>query len=76
MKVIFQKTNLNDFETPLVFIGVLEEAKEDPHFTELTTAAQKIIEHGDFKGKQGDLSLVYTNGAIKAERILLVGLFL
>ncbi len=74
MKVIFQKTNLNDFETPLVFIGVLEEAKEDPHFTELTTAAQKIIEHGDFKGKQGDLSLVYTNGAIKAERILLVGL--
>ena len=74
MNVNFQKSYLNDFETPLVLIGVLDEAKEDPHFSGLIDAAKSVIEHGDFRGKHGDLSIVYTQGAIRAERILLVGL--
>ena len=74
MNVNFEKISLNDFESPLILIGVLEEAKEDPHASGLIKVAKDVIEKGDFKGKQGDLSLIYTQSEIKAERILLVGI--
>ena len=74
MIVDFKKIHLNNFDIPLVLIGVLEEAKEDPHISGLIEAARNVIEHGDFKGKNGDISLIYTQGAISPQRILLVGL--
>jgi len=74
MNVNFQKINLNGFETPLVLIGVLEAAKEDPSTSGLIEVAKEVIEKGDFHGKIGDLSLLYSQGDIRAERILLVGI--
>ncbi len=74
MNVNFKKTQLNTFDTPLVLIGVLEEAKEDPHISGLIEVARDVINYGDFKGKNGDLSLIYSQGAISPQRILLVGI--
>ncbi len=40
----------------------------------LDGAIKKILKLGDFKGKEGTSALIYSNGQIGAERVLLVGL--
>lgn len=37
-------------------------------------AITELIRHGDFKGKAGDIAVLYPRGAITAKRVLVVGL--
>ncbi len=41
---------------------------------QLNGAIERVVKLGDFKGKEGTSSLIYGNGQIGAERVLLVGL--
>ncbi|MFH1370561.1 MAG: leucyl aminopeptidase [Planctomycetota bacterium] len=40
----------------------------------LDGAIKSVIKLGDFKGKEGTIAMIYSNGQIGAERVLLVGL--
>ncbi|MHA1347910.1 MAG: M17 family peptidase N-terminal domain-containing protein, partial [Candidatus Heimdallarchaeaceae archaeon] len=69
---------LSAFDIPLAIVGVLENPKEDPVVYDeqgkLWKIIQEAIELGDFNGKKGDLTVVYSKGLIGPKRILLVGL--
>ncbi len=74
MIVDFKKIQINEFDIPLVLVGVLEEAKGDVFISDINEEAGNVVELGDFKGKNGDLSLIYTKGTISPKRLLLIGL--
>ena len=74
MNVDFKKIQINEFDIPLVLVGVLEEAKGDVFISDINEEAGNVVELGDFKGKNGDLSLIYTKGTISPKRLLLIGL--
>jgi leucyl aminopeptidase len=78
MKVNTEKSELNEIKVPLILIGVSKEAKEDSLIEDITGLLGKmiidVIALGDFTGKKGETSLIYTRGAIPADRVLLVGL--
>ncbi len=74
MKVDVKRINLKENDLPLVILGVLEAAKEDVMLKELNETVCEILDLGDFKGKPGQISLVYTQGSIPTKRLLLVGL--
>ncbi|MCG3224398.1 MAG: leucyl aminopeptidase [Candidatus Heimdallarchaeota archaeon] len=78
MKISTLNKNLADIDIPLAIISVLENPKEDPivydEQSNLWKAIQETVDLGDFKGKTGDLSVVYSKGQIGPKRILLVGL--
>jgi leucyl aminopeptidase len=77
MKTIVKKRNLIDVDSPLLLIGVTEEAVETTELglpTPLKELAQGVIELGDFKGKKRDASIIYTQGKAKPNRLMLVGL--
>ncbi|MCE7742329.1 MAG: leucyl aminopeptidase [Candidatus Heimdallarchaeota archaeon] len=74
MNVDFKKIQINEFNIPLVLVGVLEEAKGDVFISDINEEAGNVVELGDFKGKNGDLSLIYTKGTISPKRLLLIGL--
>ncbi|MCK4897076.1 MAG: hypothetical protein KAS47_09710, partial [Candidatus Heimdallarchaeota archaeon] len=78
MKISTLNKYLSDFDIPLSIIGVLENPKEDPIVYDeqgkLWKIIQETVELGDFKGKKGDLTVVYSKGQIGPKRILLVGL--
>lgn len=77
MKTIVKKQSLVDIESPLLLIGVTEEAVESTELglpAILRELAQGVVGLGDFKGKKGDASIVYTQGKAKPIRLMLVGL--
>jgi leucyl aminopeptidase len=78
MKISTLNKYLSEFDIPLAIVGVLENPKEDPIIYDeqgkLWKIIQETVELGDFKGKKGDLTVVYSKGQIGPKRILLVGL--
>lgn len=40
----------------------------------LSNQLQELIDNGDFSGKSGEVSVIYTRGAIPAKRVIIVGL--
>jgi len=74
-----QKADFNKYQTDLLVVGHFSDTKGlDKLNTEsnrkLKGAIEQVIKLGDFKGKEGSSAVVYSNGGIKAKRILLVGL--
>jgi leucyl aminopeptidase len=51
-------------------LSELEKALDEKLRGDITS----ILEDGDFKGKTGEVSVLYTHGAVPAKRLLLVGL--
>ena len=76
------KTSVVDLvqcKTQMLAIGHFSDAKKPlPEIIELCKklggAIEQVVKLGDFKGKEGTSSVIYNNGQIGAERVLLVGL--
>ena len=74
-----RKVELEKCKADLLCLGITSGAKKlDPVFAKLdkslTAAVSKLIQLGDFKGKESSSALVYGNEKIGIKRILLVGL--
>jgi len=78
MKIKAEASGIDAIQIPLILIGVTKEAGEDGLVDALQDSPGELIKGvislGDFTGKKGQTSLIYTQGAIPAERVLLVGL--
>ena len=78
MKATAERSELTEVQVPLILIGVSKDAKDDSLIEEiqdsLDTMIKDVIALGDFTGKKGETSLIYTRGAIPADRVLLVGM--
>ncbi|NHJ84033.1 MAG: leucyl aminopeptidase [Asgard group archaeon] len=78
MKVSTSTSKITDIDAPLVVLGILEDAANDPLIKNDSTVVGKIIKElaslGDFTGKSGELVVAYTREELKAKRLLLVGL--
>ena len=76
------KTRTEDFtkcKTDLLVVGQFSDVKELDKLTKelnskLDGAIERLIKLGDFKAKEGTNAIVYSNGRIGVERVLLVGL--
>lgn len=79
IKIGTQKTDVLSCKTDLLCIGHFADAKQLDKTNKqlnknLDGAVEKLIELGDFKGKERTHALIYGNDKIGAKRILLVGL--
>ena len=74
MRTEVKKIGLKENDVPLVILGIFEEAKEDILLKELNEIVSDVLDLGDFKGKSGQMSLVYTKGEISPQRLFLIGL--
>jgi leucyl aminopeptidase len=78
MNVDAIKVQLTDAKYPLVLIGVTEEVAKGHGDLKLSGALKKITENvialGDFKATRGEYALLYSQGKIAAERVMLIGL--
>jgi len=74
---IFRK-NILIHKTSCLAIGKFEGRAENPIVEQIDSALDgvisKVLRAGDFKGKVNQTAVIYTNGKISAERILIVGL--
>ena len=71
--------DLVSIETPALVVGAFEGTRVLSHNTARLDGAlggriARLLASGDFSGKRGELSLIYTDGAVRPERICLVGL--
>ena len=79
MNITIKTGDFRQEETDVVVIGMLENPDFYSGHLHLADEAlggriRELIELGDFKGKMKDTSLLYTRGAMKTARVLLVGL--
>ena len=79
MNITVKTGDFRQEETDVVVIGMLENPDFYSGHLHLADEAlggriRELIELGDFKGKMKDTSLLYTRGAMKTARVLLVGL--
>ena len=79
VKVRVRKTGFSQCKTDVLAVGHFSDSKGlDKVNSELDKKLQgaiaRVIELGDFKGKDGDSAIIYGNENIAARRILLVGL--
>lgn len=79
MNITVKTGDFRQAETDVVVIGMLENPDFYSGYLHLADEAlggriRELIELGDFKGKMKDTSLLYTRGAMKTPRVLLVGL--
>jgi leucyl aminopeptidase len=78
MEIRAEKAELTEAKVPLVLVGVSKEANEDSQIEDIQDPLGKkikdVIALGDFTGKKGETTLIYTGGVVPAERVLLVGL--
>ena len=65
-------------KVPLILVGIMEDTDGDPFVDKAQEPLKKMIKDvialGDFTGKNGETSLIYTQGAVPADRVFLVGL--
>lgn len=79
VKVKTQKADFSKCKADLLVAGhfsntkVLDKLNAELN-RKLKGAIEQVIKLGDFKGKEGSSVVVYSNGGIKAKRVLLVGL--
>ncbi len=74
-----RKVDFDKCKTDLLAMGHFSDAKGLDKInrmlnSRLNGSIERVIELGDFKGKEGTSAIVYGNGQIGAERVLLVGL--
>ncbi|MHC4687599.1 MAG: M17 family peptidase N-terminal domain-containing protein, partial [Planctomycetota bacterium] len=74
-----RKVDFDKCKTDLLVVGHFSDAKGLDKINRLLNSKldgsiERVIELGDFKGKEGTSAIVYGNGQIGAERVLLVGL--
>ena len=79
MNITVKTGDFRQEETSVVVIGILENPDFYSGYLHLADEAlggriRELIELGDFKGKLKDTTLLYTRGAMKTPRVLLVGL--
>lgn len=78
MEMAIKKEEIENVDTPCLILGVTEPAKEDSLIGNDTKAFDKLVKEifdlEDFNGESGQLIFTYTRDAIKAKRVLLVGL--
>jgi leucyl aminopeptidase len=78
MEIAIKKEALDKVDTPCLILGVTEPAKEDSLIGKdsetLSKLVKEIFDLEDFKGESGQLIFTYARDAIKAKRVLLVGL--
>ncbi|MHC4699695.1 MAG: leucyl aminopeptidase, partial [Planctomycetota bacterium] len=79
VKLRARTADLAAFKADLLAVGLFSDAKRPdklirPLDRKLNGAISRLMKLGDFKGKEGTGALVYGNGKIGAERVLLVGL--
>ncbi len=78
MKIDVNEVKLMEAKLPLLLIALTEEAKEKETHLKLTGSLKKmaksVIELGDFNATKGESTLLYSNGKIPSERIMLLGL--
>jgi leucyl aminopeptidase len=74
-----RKVDFSQCKTDLLAVGLFSDAKVPDKLnreldSKLDGAIERLIELGDFKGKEGANAIVYGNDKIGAKRVLLVGL--
>lgn len=79
MKISVKKGTLQDIKSQAVILALFQDEKELTGTASLIDQASKgliseLINNGDFKGKPSQIAVVYTRGAIPAQRIAVVGL--
>jgi leucyl aminopeptidase len=79
VEVKTQKSDFQRCETEMLVLGVFSDARGLDKLSadfdhRLAGAISRLIKLGDFKGKEGASAILYGDGKIAAERLLLVGL--
>jgi leucyl aminopeptidase len=78
MEIEVKQAKLAELHLPLLLIGLTEESKEKEGDLKLTGTmkkiAQSVITLGDFKATSGEHALLYSNGKVLSERMMLLGL--
>lgn len=78
MKLSFEKTSIKQIDADFTATFIHQDAKlfqqETKHLTQKLGTKISAAETGDFKGKEGETSLLYVQRGASARRILLVGL--
>ncbi len=79
MKVEVEKDSLLNVEAESLVISIFENIEDSKHLIDeidkkLDGTIKERIEIGDFKGKIGEISIIYTHNKIPTKRILLIGL--
>ena len=79
MKIFVKKGKLWDIKSQAIILSVFQDQKELTGTALLIDQACKgliteLVKNGDFTGKPSQIAVVYTRGAIPAQRIALVGL--
>ncbi len=79
IKLKARTVNFAECKTPMLVVGMFSDTKgldatNKKLDRKLDGAIERLIKLGDFKGKEGTSAVVYGNGQIGAERVLLVGL--
>ena len=77
MKIIVKKAKETSFPSDALILPLSEEDNIRPYKEideELNGLLKKIIDSGEFSGKQNEISLLHTGGKIKPRRVLLIGL--
>ena len=79
MKIFVKKGKLQDIKSQAVILALFQDQKELTGTALLIDQASgglitELINNGDFAAKPSQIAVVYTRGAIPAQRIALVGL--
>ncbi|MBN2457484.1 MAG: leucyl aminopeptidase [Sedimentisphaerales bacterium] len=74
-----RKVDFIECQTELLAVGLFSDAKRLDKVNEqlnkkLAGAIERVIELGDFKGKAGSTTVIYSSGQIGAKRLILAGL--
>ncbi len=79
MKIFVKKGQLQDVKSQAIILALFQDKKELTGVASLVDQASgglisELIDNGDFTGKPSQVMMLYTRGAIPAQRIALVGL--
>ncbi len=72
MKTVVVRKKPEEVDAPILVIGVPEDSAQLPPV--IQGMVKDVMDLGDFKGKKGEHTLIYTQGRLPAKRVMLVGL--
>jgi leucyl aminopeptidase len=72
MKTSIVKKKLEEVDAPILVLGVAEGSAKLP--TVIQRLVKDIMDLGDFRGKKGEHTLIYTQGRVPTKRLKLIGL--
>ncbi len=79
MQIISKKISVTEVETPLLVVNLFEGVETPKGATGVVDKAiggliSELINKNEIKGKKGEVTIIYTQGKIPAERIMIIGL--